>query len=305
MAASVKEVSDVHFSPEPASKNSESKTRGSRRSMAGIFLLTLRFHAMARRPPWHPRPTSASFDRHGIIFCPENKDVVLFPERIDGQYVGASSTQRGDAVLSARDVGRTVAGSDPLGPARCLHGGGAGGRPAACGAGTPPVQRCRWLGRNLPRQPPADPARRGRARIRPVSCCSIPKTRRRYCAARRIRSSSRRPTSNDAASCPTSSFPRESSSSGDSYLIYYGAADSCTAVVEFSTTELLDVIARRSRESQVPGRSARSSTDASNSGRWLPIKSFVPSDSSIRTPRLPRAINAFSPSRPDRIPQNP
>jgi len=28
-----------------------------------------------------------SFQRHGIIFCPENKDVILFPERIDGQYV--------------------------------------------------------------------------------------------------------------------------------------------------------------------------------------------------------------------------
>lgn len=28
-----------------------------------------------------------SFERHGILFCPENKDVVLFPEKIDGQYV--------------------------------------------------------------------------------------------------------------------------------------------------------------------------------------------------------------------------
>src|SRR3989454_1134070 len=27
-----------------------------------------------------------SFERHGIIFCPENKDVVLFPEKIGGQY---------------------------------------------------------------------------------------------------------------------------------------------------------------------------------------------------------------------------
>jgi predicted GH43/DUF377 family glycosyl hydrolase len=27
-----------------------------------------------------------SFQRHGIIFCPENKDVMLFPERIDGKY---------------------------------------------------------------------------------------------------------------------------------------------------------------------------------------------------------------------------
>jgi len=27
-----------------------------------------------------------TFERHGVIFCPDNKDVVLFPERDDGQY---------------------------------------------------------------------------------------------------------------------------------------------------------------------------------------------------------------------------
>jgi len=27
-----------------------------------------------------------TFQRHGVIFCPDNKDVVLFPERIDGKY---------------------------------------------------------------------------------------------------------------------------------------------------------------------------------------------------------------------------
>ena len=27
-----------------------------------------------------------SFQRHGVIFCPDNKDVVLFPEKINGKY---------------------------------------------------------------------------------------------------------------------------------------------------------------------------------------------------------------------------
>jgi len=27
-----------------------------------------------------------SFDRHGVIFCPENKDALLFPEKINGKY---------------------------------------------------------------------------------------------------------------------------------------------------------------------------------------------------------------------------
>jgi len=29
----------------------------------------------------------ATFRRHGLIFCPENKDVVLFPEKVMGEYV--------------------------------------------------------------------------------------------------------------------------------------------------------------------------------------------------------------------------
>ena len=27
-----------------------------------------------------------SFERHGVIFCPDNKDVVIFPDRIEGKY---------------------------------------------------------------------------------------------------------------------------------------------------------------------------------------------------------------------------
>ncbi|MHC4571546.1 MAG: glycoside hydrolase family 130 protein [Planctomycetota bacterium] len=28
----------------------------------------------------------SSYKRHGVIFCPENKDVLLFPEKVDGKY---------------------------------------------------------------------------------------------------------------------------------------------------------------------------------------------------------------------------
>jgi len=27
-----------------------------------------------------------SFERHGVIFCPENKDVAIFPEKVNGRY---------------------------------------------------------------------------------------------------------------------------------------------------------------------------------------------------------------------------
>src|ERR671934_145563 len=30
---------------------------------------------------------STSYDRRGVVFLPDHKDVVIFPERIDGKYV--------------------------------------------------------------------------------------------------------------------------------------------------------------------------------------------------------------------------
>ncbi len=56
---------------------------------------------------------------------------------------------------------------------------------------------------------------------------------------------------------------------------------------------------------QLRGGRALSMAPASSSGRWLPITRIEPSASSSRTPRLPRAISARSPSRPERTPQNP
>jgi len=35
-----------------------------------------------------------TFTRYGVIFGPENKDVVLFPEQINGQYIAAAPTER-------------------------------------------------------------------------------------------------------------------------------------------------------------------------------------------------------------------
>lgn len=57
---------------------------------------------------------------------------------------------------------------------------------------------------------------------------------------------------------------------------------------------------------QTPGRRVvPSMARARASGRWLPIIRRVPSLSSRRTPRLPRALSARSPSRPVRMPQPP
>ena len=58
-----------------------------------------------------------TFERHGVAFCPENKDVVLFPQRIGGTYAAAPPRVR-DPIYAAGDVVRAVAGPHPLGNAR-------------------------------------------------------------------------------------------------------------------------------------------------------------------------------------------
>ena len=79
--------------------------------------------------------------------------------------------------------------------------------------------------------------------MQPVCCCSIPKTRRTI--LRRTPDSIFEPTADFERHgfVPDVVFPTGIVELGDSYLIYYGAADSCTAVVEFSRKETLGVIA--------------------------------------------------------------
>ena len=87
-----------------------------------------------------------TFQRHGIIFCPENKDVVLFPEMIDGQYVALHRPSTG-ARFSAPEI--WIARSPDLlhwGQHERLLGSEAGWATAKIGGGTPPVRTPRgWL----------------------------------------------------------------------------------------------------------------------------------------------------------------
>jgi predicted GH43/DUF377 family glycosyl hydrolase len=67
----------------------------------------------------------ASFKRHGVIFCPENKDVVLFPKRIKGKYYALHRPV--SPLFKKRDI--WIAESPDLlcwGNHRCLMGPGAG-----------------------------------------------------------------------------------------------------------------------------------------------------------------------------------
>jgi predicted GH43/DUF377 family glycosyl hydrolase len=236
---SVTQVSDVRFLPETALE--EFGVEDPRiTALDGRFFFT--YVAVSR----HGAATALAsttdfhqFERHGIVFCPENKDVVLFPERIDGQYV---ALHRPNAATPFCRPEMWVARSPDLihwGRHECLHGGGAEWETGRVGAGTPPVRvDSGWLeiyhGNRQPTRPgevgtyatgvllldPNDPAR----------------------VLRRTATSIFEPTADFERHgfVPDVVFPTGIVESGQSYLIYYGAADSSTAVVEFSKGEVLE-----------------------------------------------------------------
>jgi len=85
MARTIDSIEDAGLTRRLNTKNLAWRIRASRES--AILLYHLR--AVSR----HGGATALastkdfkSFQRHGIIFCPETRTVVLFPEKIGGQY---------------------------------------------------------------------------------------------------------------------------------------------------------------------------------------------------------------------------
>jgi beta-1,2-mannobiose phosphorylase / 1,2-beta-oligomannan phosphorylase len=235
---SVKEVSDVRFSP--ATSLEEFGVEDPRiTAIDGRYFFT--YVAVSR----HGAATALAsttdfrqFDRHGVIFCPENKDVVLFPERIGGQYV---ALHRPNAATPFCRPEMWIARSPDLihwGRHECLHGGGAEWETGRVGAGTPPVRvDAGWLeiyhGNRQPTRPgEVGTYATGVLLLDPTNPANV---------LRRTAASIFEPTADFERQgfVPDVVFPTGIVESGDSYLIYYGAADSCTAVVEFSKREVL------------------------------------------------------------------
>jgi predicted GH43/DUF377 family glycosyl hydrolase len=183
-----------------------------------------------------------SFERHGVVFCPENKDVVLFPERIGGTYFalhrpvcGTPFTRPEIWVARSLDLmhwGRHV----PLSLSAASWQSG------RVGAGAPPIRVDQgWLelyhGNRQPARPgevgayyggvclldTADPARLLGQSVEPVLVPEEDFEIRGF--------------------VPSVVFPTGVVEDGGSILVYYGAADCATAVAEFSQRELLDALA--------------------------------------------------------------
>jgi predicted GH43/DUF377 family glycosyl hydrolase len=178
------------------------------------------------------------FERHGVVFCPENKDVVLFPERINGEY---AALHRPNAATPFCRPEMWVARSPDLihwGRHACLHGGGGEWETGRVGAGTPPVRVADgWLEFYHGNRHPTRPGEVGTYATGALLLDSTDPAR----VLRRTQSSIFEPSAEFERSGFVADvvFATGIVELGNSYLVYYGAADSCTAVVEFSKGEVL------------------------------------------------------------------
>jgi predicted GH43/DUF377 family glycosyl hydrolase len=182
-----------------------------------------------------------SFQRHGIIFCPENKDVVLFPEKIGGQYM-AMHRPNPNTHLCPPEI--WIARSPDLlhwGAHERLLGSEASWATVKIGGGTPPVRTDRgWLSLF-------------HGHIEPQTAGGVGQ----YSAAsmlldledpRRVLGVSPQPVMQAEADferigfLPDIVFPTAVVGRGDQLDVYYGAADTATGVVRYSLDELVATV---------------------------------------------------------------
>ncbi len=180
-----------------------------------------------------------TFQRHGIIFCPENKDVVLFPRKIDGSYV---ALHRPNPRMHFSSPGMWLARSvDALawGNHVPLHAGEAAWEVGRIGAGCPPLEMEQaWLeiyhGKTFS-------AVEGEVGTYSAGVLLLDKDDPSMIVSR-----STEPIFVPEAPfekegfVPSVVFPTGIVRRDDTVLVYYGAADTCTGVVEFSLEELLE-----------------------------------------------------------------
>ncbi len=179
-----------------------------------------------------------TFDRHGIIFCPENKDVVLFPHRVGGAYAalhrpnGATPFTRPKMWL-ARSPDLTYWGrNEPL------YGGSGAWETGRIGAGPPPIRTADgWLALYHGNRHPTRPGAVGAYAAGALLLDADNPAR----VLRRTAEAIMEPTTDFERHgfVPEVVFPTGIVETGETLLVYYGAADACTAVVEFSRGELL------------------------------------------------------------------
>jgi predicted GH43/DUF377 family glycosyl hydrolase len=181
-----------------------------------------------------------SFERHGIIFCPENKDVVLFPEQIGGEYL---ALHRPNAATPFTKPEMWLASSSDLihwGKHKPFLGGSEEWDIGRVGAGTPPIRTEHgWLeiyhGNSRRQEDAGIGAYSGGALL-----LDLEEPSRILGAAGQILLPE---TDYEREGfVPNVVFPTGVVQQGENVLVYYGAADTCTGLVEFSLAELLGML---------------------------------------------------------------
>ncbi len=182
-----------------------------------------------------------AFERHGVIFCPENKDVILFPERIGGHFAALHRPVCGTPFTRPE---MWFARSPDLlhwGNHEPLAIGGKSWQSGRVGAGPPPIRvEGGWLeiyhGNHQPTRPGEVGAYRAGAILLDLENPS-----------RVIRQTSapffspEEPFEKEGF-LPNIVFPTGIVRDGESLLVYYGATDAFTAMVEYSERELLGLL---------------------------------------------------------------
>jgi predicted GH43/DUF377 family glycosyl hydrolase len=187
-----------------------------------------------------------TFERHGIVFCPENKDVVLFPEKIGGAYAamhrpvcGTPFTRPEMWIARSPDLIHWGAHA----PLTMTGGDWQSGR---VGGGCPPVPvRDGWLALYHGNRQPTAPGEVGTYYGGAMLLDAQDPTK----ILARSQAPFLVPEADFEVSgfVPNVVFPTGLIRNGDSLLVYYGAADACTAVAEFSQRALLDSLVEAER----------------------------------------------------------
>ncbi len=178
----------------------------------------------------------ATFERHGVIFCPENKDVVLFPEQVNGSYVALHRPNT--AHPFCRPEIWLAQSPDLLhwGAHQPLHGGASAWESDRVGGGAPPLKTASgWL-------EIYHASRRAQTGVGVYAAGAMLLD---LDAPGRVIAHSRQPLWEPEADyelagfVPGVVFPTGAVARGGILQIYYGAADTYTAMVEMRLDSLL------------------------------------------------------------------
>jgi beta-1,2-mannobiose phosphorylase / 1,2-beta-oligomannan phosphorylase len=180
-----------------------------------------------------------TFQRHGIIFCPENKDVVLFPEKVSGSFAALHRPVCGTPFTRPE---MWFARSPDL-----LHWGahapivvGAGDwQSGRVGAGAPPLRTAGgWLELYHGNRRPTRAGEVGTYYGGAILLDGLDPRQ----AIRRLPGPLMKPELDfeTAGFVPNVVFPTGAIRDDDTLLVFYGAADWCTAVTAFSERQLLE-----------------------------------------------------------------